>query len=104
MIGYPSSRRTPERDPCLSRQGISWDSIRPEEIGRTGLKRSGDTELVVGGYMPSAYVGHLFRIGPAHAIFDLVDCIDLNPLCSSLSAISDYRVIVRSSFSYSWQL
>lgn len=37
-------------------------------------------EMVVGSYIPTVYVGHLSRIGPARAIFDLLDCIDLNPL------------------------
>lgn len=37
-------------------------------------------ELVAGSFIPAVYIKHLSRMGPAHAIFDLLDSIDFSPL------------------------
>ena len=52
----------------------------------------------------TGYVGHLFRMESAQAVLVLLDFIDLGALHISLSGIFDNRVVVPSSFSYSWQL
>lgn len=72
MVGNSSSQRTPDTDPesafhkALRGTMLGW---RRQEI--QDLECSGDCRM--GG-------GELSRMGPAHAIFALLDSIDLNPL------------------------
>lgn len=94
IVGNPSSQRTPETDSENSFHKASLRTIlvwRSQEL--QDLECSGDGRI--GGRV-------LSKMRPAHAIFALLDSIDLNRFWISTSGIFDNRVMVPSSFLYNW--